>query len=369
MNRCGGTTSASIGATSEGGKHCTPTLVDARRDLAPIAAMRFDVSGIGSNGRSPSSQAQRRRRDEICLQLAGNRIYEEKRAMLIGMQEARGDASSFGRRYSRVRGSRRLGFSIQTVLTLVLALVAHCAFASSNVTDDEQQQAALRTLMGTDPAPADSVKGVALSPWAHGPSASGPLWVVAALVQRPTETVDAELWTGVLTRDGQGFRLLASDRSERVDTSPMLWSPFLAMDVIPYRISAQETAFGVLFGNNYTSTAHSDSTGILNLYRYRDGRVTPVFSALTDWSTYDKDGAAECEEKNDGKRGKPGDAQQDSCDAENTTETHYVLSFSPHMTNGHYDLLVRPKGKAGAGKSARFTWNGNTYQPRRFTGD
>ncbi|NHB05718.1 hypothetical protein GWK53_04260 [Burkholderia cepacia] len=289
--------------------------------------------------------------------------------MLIGMQEARGDASSFGRRYSRARGSRKLGFPIQTVLTLVLALVAHCAFASSNVTDDEQQQAALRTLMGTDPAPADSVKGVALSPWVHGPSASGPLWVVAALVQRPTETVDAELWTGVLTRDGQGFRLLASDRSERVDTSPMLWSPFLAMDVIPYRISAQETAFGVLFGNNYTSTAHSDSTGILNLYRYRDGRVTPVFSALTDWSTYDKDGAAECEEKNDGKRGKPGDAQQDSCDAENTTETHYVLSFSPHMTNGHYDLLVRPKGKAGASKSARFTWNGNTYQPRRFTGD
>ncbi|KWC80101.1 hypothetical protein WL57_28995 [Burkholderia cepacia] len=60
MNRCGGTASASIGATSESGKRCTPTLVDARRDLVPIAAMRFDVSGIGSNGRSPSSQAQRR---------------------------------------------------------------------------------------------------------------------------------------------------------------------------------------------------------------------------------------------------------------------------------------------------------------------
>ncbi|MBZ5796056.1 hypothetical protein K8353_38670 [Burkholderia contaminans] len=289
--------------------------------------------------------------------------------MLIGTQEKRGEGSSFGRRSSGARKSRKLNFSVQMMLALVLTLVAHCTFAASDVTDNDQQQAALRTLMGTDPAPADSVKGVALSPWAHGPSASGPLWVVAALVQRPTDNVDAELWTGVLTRDGQGFHLLASDRSERVDTSPMLWGAFLAMDVIPYRISEQETAFGVLFGNNYTSTAHSDSTGILSLYRYRDGRVTPVFSALTDWSTYDKDGAAECAEKNKGKRGKPGDAQRDPCDAENTTETHYVLSFSPHMTNGHYDLLVRPKGKAGSGKSARFTWNGKTYQPRRFTGD
>ncbi|WP_423368521.1 hypothetical protein [Burkholderia sp. LMG 32019] len=289
--------------------------------------------------------------------------------MLIGTQEKRGEGSSFGRRSSGARKSRKLNFYVQTVLALVLALVAHCTFAASDVTDNDQQQAALRTLMGTAPAPADSVKGVALSPWAHGPSASGPLWVVAALVQRPTDNVDAELWTGVLTRDGQGFHLLASDRSERVDTSPMLWNVFLTMDVIPYRVSAQETAFGVRFNNNYTSTAHSDSTGILSLYRYADARVMPIFTATTDWSTYDKDGAAECVAEKVGKGKDPGDARQDACDAENTTEVHYVLSFSPHMTNGHYDLLVRPKGKAGSGKSARFTWNGKTYQPRRFTGD
>ncbi|RQU03800.1 hypothetical protein DF041_00425 [Burkholderia cepacia] len=60
MNRCGGSASAPVGAASEGGKHCTPTLFDARRDLVLIAAMRFDVSGIGSSGRSPSSHAQRR---------------------------------------------------------------------------------------------------------------------------------------------------------------------------------------------------------------------------------------------------------------------------------------------------------------------
>ena len=273
------------------------------------------------------------------------------------------------RRYQGIRKDKKRYFRIQTVLAFILALVAHCAFAASDVNDGDQQQAALRTLMGNDPAPSDSVKGVALSPWAHGPSASGPLWVVSALVQRSTDNDDAELWTGVLTRDGQGFRLLASDRSERVDTSPMLWSEFLTMDVIPYRISAQETAFGVRFNNNYTSTSHSDSTEMLSLYRYTDARVTPIFTAVTDWSTYDKDGAAECVAEKAGKGKDSGDARQDACDAENTTEVHYVLSFSPHMTNGHYDLLVRPKGKAASGKAARFAWNERTYQPRRFTGD
>ncbi|NIE55441.1 hypothetical protein F3J15_02665 [Burkholderia sp. Ap-955] len=188
-------------------------------------------------------------------------------------------------------------------------------------------------------------------------------------MQRSTDNDDAELWTGVLTRDGQRFRLLASDRSERVDTSPMLWSVFLTMDVIPYRISAQEIAFGVRFNNNYTSTSHSDSTEMLSLYRYADARVTPIFTAVTDWSTYDKDGAAECVAEKAGKGKDSGDARQDACDAENTTEVHYVLSFSPHMTNGHYDLVVRPKGKAASGKAARFAWNERTYQPRRFTGD
>ncbi|WP_156814642.1 hypothetical protein [Burkholderia lata] len=273
------------------------------------------------------------------------------------------------RRYQGIRKDKKRYFRVQTVLAFILALVANCTFAASDVNDSDQQQAALRTLMGKDPAPADSVKGIALSPWAHGPSASGPLWVVSALVQRSTDNDDAELWTGVLTRDGQGFRLLASDRSERVDTSPMLWSVFLTMDVIPYRISAQETAFGVRFNNNYTSTAHSDSTEMLSLYRYADARVTPIFTAVTDWSTYDKDGAAECVAEKAGKGKDSGGARQDACDAENTTEVHYVLSFSPHMTNGHYDLLVRPKGKAASGKAVRFAWNERTYQPRRFTGD
>ncbi|WP_423394374.1 hypothetical protein [Burkholderia sp. LMG 21824] len=288
--------------------------------------------------------------------------------MLTNMQEKRRDDSFSGQRHPGDRNRKKRHFYGQAMLALILAFFANCTFAASDVSDLDQQ-AALRVLMGNDPAPADSIKGVALSPWAHGPAAAGPLWVVAALVQRSTDDIDAALWTGVLTRDGQGFHLLASDRSERVDTSPMLWNAFLTMDVIPYRISAQETAFGVRFNNNYTSTSHSDTNEILSLYRYADARVTPIFTAVTDWSTYDKDGAAECVAAKAGKGNDQGDAAQDACDAENTQQVHYALSFSPHMTHGHYDLVVRPKGKAASGKSARFTWNEKTYQPRRFAGD
>ncbi len=290
-------------------------------------------------------------------------------AMLINRQEKRGEDSFSERRYPGNRKSRKRFFYVRAVLALILACVANCAFAGSDVTDKDQQQAALRTLMGKNPAPADSVKGLALAPWAHGPSVSGPLWIVAALVQLPNDDVEAELWTGILTRDEQGFHLLASDRSERVDTSPLLWNADLKTDLVPYRISDRETAFGVRFDNNYTSTAHSDTTEILSLYRYADDRVMPIFTALTDWSTYDKDGANDCVNKKAGKGRNPSDAQQSACDAENTEEVHYVLSFSPHTTNGYHDLVVRSRGKTASGKSARFTWKDGTYQPRRFEGN
>jgi hypothetical protein len=289
--------------------------------------------------------------------------------MLIDRRKTRGEDSSSGPRYQFDTKSKKRRFYVPGMFALILALATSCAVAGGEVSDEAQQQAALRALMGKNPATADSVKGLALAPWAHGPSTSGPLWVVAALVQPSTDDSEAQLWTGVLTRDEQGFHLLAGDRSERVDTSPLLWNASLTMDVIPYRISGNETAFGVRFNNNYTSTAHSDMTEILSLYRYADARVAPIFTALTDWSTYDKDGAAECVENKAGKGRSPSDAQQDACDAENTTEAHYVLSFSSHTTNGYYDLLVRPKGKVASGKSARFTWNERTYQPRRFDGD
>ena len=288
--------------------------------------------------------------------------------MLIDRQENWRRDSFSRQQYPCDRKGRKFLFCLLTMLALLLAFGANSTFAANDTDDDGRQQAALRALMARNPAPADTVKGVALAPWTHGPSSSGPLWVVAALVQLSDEHVDAQLWTGVLTHDDHGFRLLVSNRSERVDTSPLLWNASLTMDVIPYRISDQETAFGVRFNNNYSSTAHSDTTEILSLYRYADAQLVPVFSALTDSSTYDKSGVEDCVEKKARKGKDPSDAQQAACDAENTTEAHYVLSFSPHMTNGHYDLLVRPKGTATAGKGARFTWSGLTYQPRQFLG-
>ncbi|WP_266172014.1 hypothetical protein [Dyella subtropica] len=261
-------------------------------------------------------------------------------------------------------------FSMRMLLGGLLAfgaLGASAAFAA-DVVDDEAQQAALEVLVGKSPPKADSVKGIALATWTHGPVKAGALWVVAVLVQPSGNDSQAQVWAGVLSRDDQGFHLLAGDRSERIELGPILWNPSLTLDLIPYRISDQETAFGVRFSNSYTSTAHSDTQEVLSLYRYADGAVTPIFTALTDSSGYDRDEAAECAKGKAGQGKPPTDAQQDACDAANMTEQHYALSFSPHITNGHYDVLVRAKSKAAPGKTARFSWNGKSYQPRRFEG-
>ena len=137
-------------------------------------------------------------------------------------QENDGEDASSGRRYPRIRKSKSRHFYVRAVLAFILVFVANCTFAASDLSDNDQKQAALRALMGKDPAPAESVKGIALSPWAHGASSTAPLWVGSALVQRSTEDGDAGLWPGVLTPDGPAVRPLARYRSARVAPSPQL---------------------------------------------------------------------------------------------------------------------------------------------------
>ncbi len=259
------------------------------------------------------------------------------------------------------------------LLFIVLAVTCLPALAAStDRASQAQQQAALHALAGQDMPEAASIKGVALAPWTHGPTGAGPLWVVAALILPPGDDAAVQLWTGVLRQDGDGFQLLADDRSERPDTSPMPWSLDVRLDLIPYRISAQETAFGVRFSNSYDSTAHSDYQEQLSLYRYAGQALTPIFTALTDTSTYDKDGVQSCTQDKAGAGKEPSEAQQDACDRENTVEAHYVLAFGNQTHQDHYDLLVRAKPGSTASAKARaglrFTWNGKTYAPRTFDG-
>ncbi|MFZ0872278.1 MAG: hypothetical protein WAM90_16320 [Rhodanobacter sp.] len=278
------------------------------------------------------------------------------------MKHSRYDAVLCGRKQGR-----RVRFLCSMALGCALIFGALGACAADELSDAGQQQAALHALMGKNHVAPDSVKGIALAPWTHGPTNAGAVWVVAALVQPPGDDNEPQLWTGVLSRDGQGFHLLAGDRSERVEPEPILWNPSIALDLIAYRINDQETAFGVRFDNAYSSTAHSDTQEVLSLYRYAGGALTPIFTALTDRYMYDRSGAEDCAQEKAGTDKQPTEDRQNDCDAANTTEQHYVVSFSRHITHGYYDLLLRPKGRhAASDKSVGAVWNGKGYQPRRF---
>ncbi|WP_232482338.1 hypothetical protein, partial [Burkholderia ubonensis] len=53
-----------------------------------------------------------------------------------------------------------------------------------------------------------------------------------------------------------------------------------------------------------------------------------------------------------------------------TSNEEYVLGFSPNMTLGHYDLLIRTRAtQAKTGKTVkRAVWDGTSYKPRSFQG-
>ncbi|WP_266156935.1 hypothetical protein [Dyella silvatica] len=252
----------------------------------------------------------------------------------------------------------------------LLLVTSTCQVTAAEVVGDDRQQAALSALMDGRPPAVDSVKSIALAPWPHAPADAGALWVVAALVQSPGSEGDVQLWTGVLRRDGENFRLLAKDHSEHIDSMPLLWNPGVMLDLIPYRISAQETAFGVRINGSYNSTAHSDAEERVSLYRFAGSSLTPVFTALTYSSSFDKDAIAACAQDKAGQGHEPSDAQQQACEREIVSEQRYVLIFSPQATKGYYDVIMRAAaGQPAAAKAARSRWNGQSYAPRRFDGD
>lgn len=104
----------------------------------------------------------------------------------------------------------------------------------------------------------------------------------------------------------------------------------MGLDLIPYRISAQETAFGVRIHGDYNSTAHSDAEEQVSLYRLAGSTLTPIFTALTYSSSLDKDAMASCATNKAGQGHQPSDAQEEACEGEITREQRYVLIFSPH---------------------------------------
>lgn len=272
---------------------------------------------------------------------------------------------------SRSRLRRFLSVHALRACLLTLPALAAPAHAADQPTP-AQRSAALSALLGHPTPLPDRDDQVVLAPWPHAPAGSGDAWVAAALLPLPNDDQTLELWTGVLVRQGDGFRLLASAAHGKIDDFPWpIWHPSLQLDLIPYPLAAGDTAFGVRVLDDYTSTAHSDAYAAIRLYRLNGPALAPVFDALTSTWTYDKDEAAQCVQ--DATHGKhdPTDAQQAACDADATSQSAYLLAFSPTQTRGHFDLLVRTRPAKGqpARLVKRATWDGNAYRPRLFDGE
>ncbi len=259
---------------------------------------------------------------------------------------------------------RRALLAIVPAIALLTALPTHAA-PPADPTTDAEKAAAVRALIGSD-GPQPDLKGygqVALAPWPHAPAGAGELWVVAALLPPADGNGLPEVWTGVLSRSGQDFRLLAGSEHGSIDDIgiALMFGPTVQLDLIPYRYAPDEVGFGVRVSGDYNSSAHADAYEGVKLYRFAAGRLTPVFDALTSMSTLDKSDADACEQAH-----RPGV----DCDAASTVDSEYVLAFSPTATRGHYDLLVRTR--PAKGKPARLVkravWNGTSYAPRAFDG-
>ncbi|HEV2546488.1 MAG TPA: hypothetical protein VGU20_04065 [Stellaceae bacterium] len=228
-------------------------------------------------------------------------------------------------------------------LLVVLILAARSTLAAAPETDP--RAAALAVLLPDEPTPLEE-RQVAVKPWPHGPEAK--LLIAAALLRDQDE---GQVAVGVFRETHDTLALLARSDDGEPDADEPLWNAAIGLDLIPYRISPGEVAFGVTVANNYTSTARSSSSQSLQLYRYHGKKLSPIFSTIVSRSNFDRAFADDCERKK-----KSRDCQDQS------TEEHFVVSFSPHQTNGFFDLLLRPKG---GGKAARYTWTGDKYEQAR----
>ena len=212
---------------------------------------------------------------------------------------------------------------MRKLLIVVLLLGSLTAVADSRL--DEAL-----ALLDADSLPADG-DDAALARWDAG---GKDLWVVAAIYG------DSLIRAAVLREAGGEFALVArSDGEEPVTNEANLWVASLSLDLIPFRISAQDVAFGVRVQNSYFSTARSSSSEALHLYRLHGGKLTQVFAELTRASNYET---------------------PDEGDEEEGTETASaaVVIVSRKKHKGFHDLLLRD---TETGATTRFRWNGTAY--------
>lgn len=203
--------------------------------------------------------------------------------------------------------------------------VATALLAALSASADPSLDDALALLRITEPRDAK------LARWTAG---GKNLWVVAAVEYDVLETA--------LLRE-RGGELEVVARAEGVEplANEPLWTVFVTLDLIPYRISDRETAFGVRVSNSYHSTARSSGTEALHLFRWRGDALAMVFADLTMESEYEI------------RQDVNGEGPED----EGTT-SRWVVIVSKTKHRGFYDLLVREKSTK---KTERWRWNGTAY--------
>lgn len=201
-------------------------------------------------------------------------------------------------------------------------------FGSFDAGADARLGAALK-LLDAHEQPADE-DDAALAKWSAG---GRDLWVVAAIYDA------ALIRAAVLRETRHGFELVARSAGEEpIANEPQIYVSSLKLDLIPYRISPNDVAFGVRVGNSFSSTARSSYSEALHLYRLHVGKLTQVFAELTTDSNYEvpDDENAEGEE----------------------TLTEQVVIVSRTMHKGFYDLLLRDRETK---ETITYRWDGAAY--------
>ena len=173
--------------------------------------------------------------------------------------------------------------------------------------------------------------------WQRWTAGGKDLWVVAGVYGAYEETT---IVAAVVRKTANGFELVARSEGETPLTAEPAHVFDLELDLIPYRISDRDVAFGVRFENGYNSTARAAFTNALHLYRRDGDRLLPVFEAITFEQNLEK-------------------AQTDDEEGIETIVSSVVV-VSRRKSKGFYDLILRQKKPK---KSTTYRWNGQRYEP------
>ena len=164
--------------------------------------------------------------------------------------------------------------------------------------------------------------------WEHGPRSDLYVGVVAS----ESLSNDLMFWIGIFKQTATG-PVLVDARADVFEGVDMPWDYSISLDFAPFRLNARETAFGVRYHNYYHSTARSEMSETLYLYRFWDDHLYPIFNVITVEEGSDMDG-------------------------NHDFSHHLILIMSTKAHNGFFDLVVKDKKTK---KTHVSCWNGSAY--------